>query len=172
MDDYSVKAAGISKMFKIFKSPRDRVKEALSFSRKCYHKEYWALHGVSFALRKGVTMGILGVNGSGKSTLLKIICGFLQPTRGRVETCGRISAILELGTGFNRYFTGRDNVSLYCGIMGLSRDAIADIIPEVEAFADIGDFFDRPINMYSSGMLMRLAFACNVYIDPDILIID
>lgn len=172
MDDYSVVAADISKKFKIFKSPRDRLKEALSISGRCYHKEYWALQGVSFSLKKGATMGILGVNGSGKSTLLKIVCGFLQPTHGNVRTSGRIASILELGTGFNRDFTGRNNVYLYGGVMGLSKKSIIGIMPDIEAFADIGDFFDRPLRIYSSGMFMRLAFACTIYMEPDILIID
>ncbi len=172
MEKPAIQASGISKRFKIFKSPRDRVKEALSLTRKNYHKEFWALRDVSFKVQKGDTMGIMGVNGSGKSTLLKIVCGYLEATSGRVESEGRIASILELGTGFNRDFTGRDNVVLYGGLMGLARKQIMEKLPMVEEFADIGEFFERPIRLYSSGMFTRLAFACTVHMEPKILIID
>jgi lipopolysaccharide transport system ATP-binding protein len=117
-------------------------------------------------------MGILGVNGSGKSTILKIICGYLSASSGSVTASGKISAILELGTGFNRDFTGRNNVRLYASLLGLSRSRIEQVMPEIEAFAELGDFFDRPVRVYSSGMFMRLAFACTIYVDPDILVVD
>ncbi len=169
---YSITATSIAKKYKIFKTPKDRLKEALSISRHSYHKEFWALQDVSFSLKKGTTLGIMGVNGSGKSTLLKIVCGYLVPTRGAVKTNGRISSILELGTGFNRDFSGRENVILYGGLMGLPKKEVIDKLPLVEGFADIGDFFDRPMRLYSSGMYARLAFACTIHVEPDILIID
>ncbi|MBN1415808.1 MAG: ABC transporter ATP-binding protein [Bacteroidales bacterium] len=172
MKDYSIQVKNISKRFRIYKSPKDRLKEALSLAKRQYHKDFWALQNISFSLEKGTTMGILGVNGSGKSTLLKIVCGYLVPTSGSVKTNGRISSILELGTGFNRDFSGRENVLLYGGLMGLSKKEIKEKLPLVEAFADIGDFFERPMRLYSSGMYARLAFACTIHVDPDILIID
>lgn len=169
---YSITATNIAKKYKIFKTPKDRLKEVLSISRRSYHKEFWALHDISFSLKKGTTLGIMGINGSGKSTLLKIVCGYLVPTRGTVKANGRISSILELGTGFNREFSGRENVILYGGLLGLSKKEVIDKLPLVEGFADIGDFFDRPMRLYSSGMYARLAFACTIHVDPDILIID
>lgn len=172
MDKIAIQVNNVSKKFRIYKTPKDRLKEAISIRKKCYHKEFKALQNVSFSLKKGTTMGILGINGSGKSTLLKIICGYLLPTGGGVRARGRISAILELGTGFNREFTGRENVVLYGGLMGLSKARIAEKMSEVEAFADIGDFFDRPMRLYSSGMYARLAFACAINTDPDLLVID
>ncbi|HOP35160.1 MAG TPA: ABC transporter ATP-binding protein [Syntrophales bacterium] len=170
--EYSVICENLSKKFKIYASPNDRIREALSFSGKSFHKDFWALRNVSFRLRKGVTLGIMGFNGSGKSTLLKMICGYLAPTSGSVKTAGRVASILELGTGFNREFTGRENVMLYGGLMGFSVRETREKMEEVEAFADIGDFFDRPVKLYSSGMYARLAFACTIHMEPDILVID
>ncbi len=172
MKERAIRVNNISKKFRIYASPKDRLKESLSFTKRQYHKEFWALRDVSFSLEKGTTMGILGINGSGKSTLLKIICGYLLPTGGGVRAEGRISSILELGTGFNRDFTGRENVILYGGLMGLSKALIDEKMPMVEEFADIGEFFDRPMRLYSSGMYARLAFACAINTDPDILVID
>jgi len=172
MDAIAIQVSNVSKKFRIYKTPKDRFKESISIRKKCYHKEFIALQNVSFSLKKGTTMGILGINGSGKSTLLKIICGYLLPTSGGVRVRGRISAILELGTGFNREFTGRENVVLYGSLMGLSRACVAEKMSEVENFADIGDFFDRPMRLYSSGMYARLAFACAINTDPDVLVID
>lgn len=172
MNERAIHVSNISKKFKIYASPKDRIREALSLKKRRYHKEFWALRGISFSLNRGTTMGILGINGSGKSTLLKIICGYLLPTSGGVRAEGRISSILELGTGFNRDFTGRENVVLYGGLMGLSKELIMEKMPQVEGFTDIGDFFDRPMRLYSSGMYARLAFACAINTDPDILVID
>ena len=172
MKERAIQVSNISKKFRIYKSPKDRLKESLSFTKRQYHKEFWALRNISFSLKKGTTMGILGINGSGKSTLLKIICGYLLPTGGGVRAEGRISSILELGTGFNRDFTGRENVILYGSLMGLSKELIAEKMPMVEEFADVEDFFDRPMRLYSSGMYARLAFACAINTDPDILVID
>lgn len=168
----AITVSNISKLYKIYNSPRDRLKEALSIGNHIYHNEFWALRNVSFNVKLGSTIGILGVNGSGKSTLLKIISGFLAPTAGNVKTKGTLSAILELGTGFNKDFSGRNNVKLYCSLMGMSKEQIQAKMPFIEEFAELGDFFDRPARLYSSGMFMRLAFACTIHVDPKILIID
>jgi lipopolysaccharide transport system ATP-binding protein len=170
MGGYAVVARDVSKVYRLYGRPVNRIKEA--FTGRRFHREFHALSNVSFSLKKGSTMGILGVNGSGKSTLLKIICGYLPPTKGVVETQGLIASILELGTGFNRDFTGRQNALLYGGLMGFSKGAMESWMPKVEEFADIGAFFERPLRIYSSGMYARLAFACAINTDPDILIID
>lgn len=162
----------VSKKFKLFDSPKERLLEALHPSRKQYHREFWALRNVSFELNQGETIGILGKNGSGKSTLLQIISAVMLPTSGHVQTNGRIAAILELGAGFNPEFTGRDNAILNGATMGIPRKEMLRKLPYIEAFADIGEFFDRPVKIYSSGMYARLAFACSINVDPDILIVD
>ena len=146
--------------------------EALHPFRKQYHREFWALRDVSFEVGRGETVGILGRNGSGKSTLLQIICSVMQATQGEAHVNGRISALLELGAGFNPEFTGRDNVILNGAIMGFSRKEMLRKLPEIEAFADIGEFFDQPVKTYSSGMFVRVAFAAAIHIDPDILVVD
>jgi len=170
MGGYAVVARDVSKVYRLYGRPVNRIKEA--FTGRRFHREFHALSDVSFSLKKGSTMGILGVNGSGKSTLLKIICHYLPPTKGVVETQGLIASILELGTGFNRDFTGRQNALLYGGLMGFSKETLESWMPRVEEFADIGPFFERPLRLYSSGMYARLAFACAINTDPDILIID
>jgi len=172
MTERAIEVKHLSKKYRIYDNPKDRLREALSLTGKKFHKEFWALRDVAFSLDRGTTLGIMGINGSGKSTLLKIICGYLVPTGGSVRVRGRISSILELGTGFNREFTGRENAFLFGGLLGLSKRDMADRLPDVEAFADIGDFFDRPLRLYSSGMYARLAFACTVHADPEILVID
>jgi lipopolysaccharide transport system ATP-binding protein len=170
MGGYAVVARDVSKVYRLYGRPVNRIKEA--FTGRRFHREFHALSDVSFSLKKGSTMGILGVNGSGKSTLLKIVCGYLPPTKGVVETQGLIASILELGTGFNRDFTGRQNALLYGGLMGFSKETLESWMPKVEEFAEIGPFFERPLRLYSSGMYARLAFACAINTDPDILIID
>jgi lipopolysaccharide transport system ATP-binding protein len=162
----------MSKKFRLFASPKERFLEALHPFRKQYHHEFWALREVSFEVEPGEVVGILGRNGSGKSTLLQIICGVMQATNGEVQANGRIAALLELGAGFNPEFTGRDNVILNGAIMGFSRKEMLRRLPEIEAFADIGEFFDQPVKTYSSGMFVRVAFAAAIHVDPDILIID
>jgi len=162
----------VSKKFRLFSSPKERLMEALHPFRKRYHHEFWALHDVSFDVRRGEIIGILGRNGSGKSTLLQIICSVMQPTSGDIHVNGRISALLELGAGFNPEFTGRDNVILNGAIMGLSRKEMLDKISDIETFADIGEFFDQPVKTYSSGMFVRVAFAAAIHVDPEILIVD
>src|SRR5579871_408072 len=136
------------------------------------HTEFWALRDIDFTLEKGQTLGLVGPNGCGKSTLLQIVSGILKPTYGRVVTRGRIAALLELGAGFNPEFSGRENVFLNGEIMGLSRAEIARAMPSIEAFAEIGEFMERPVKEYSSGMYVRLAFATAIHVDPDVLIVD
>ena len=172
MNEIAISVEDVSKKYRLFDNARDRLKEALHPFSKHYHREFWALKGVSFQVPRGQTIGILGRNGSGKSTLLQIIAGVMQPTSGAIKANGRISALLELGAGFNPEFTGRENVIFQAQIMGFSRPEINRLIPEVEEFADIGDFFDQPVKIYSSGMFVRVAFAVASTVNPDILIID
>lgn len=162
----------VSKKFRLFSSAKDRLIEALHPFRRRYHHEFWALRDVSFDVYRGEAVGIMGRNGSGKSTLLQVICSVMQPTAGEVRVNGRISALLELGAGFNPEFTGRDNVLLNGAILGLSRKDMLDRLPEIETFADIGEFFDQPMKVYSSGMFARVAFASAIHVDPDVLIVD
>jgi len=168
----AITVRSVSKKFRLFASPKERLMEALHPFRKQYHREFWALRDVSFEVGRGETVGILGRNGSGKSTLLQIICSVMQPTQGEVQVNGRISAILELGAGFNPEFTGRDNVILNGAIMGVSRKEMLNRLPEIEAFADIGEFFDQPVKTYSSGMFVRVAFAAAINVEPEVLIVD
>lgn len=179
-DDIAIRVQNLSKCYQIYDTPRDRLKQFFlprlqDFSGqapKQYFREFWALHDISFEVKKGETVGIIGRNGSGKSTLLQIICGTLAPTSGIVETRGRIAALLELGSGFNPEFTGRDNVYMNAALLGLSRDEVDARFDDVVSFADIGEFIDQPVKTYSSGMVVRLAFAVQSQVDPDILIVD
>ena len=139
---------------------------------KSYYREFWALKDVSFEVNKGEAVGIIGRNGAGKSTLLQLICGTLSPTSGTIEVDGTVAALLELGCGFNPEFTGRENVYLNASMLGLTQEKIDDKFDEIAAFADIGDFLEQPTKTYSSGMLMRLAFAVNTCVEPEILIVD
>ncbi|HQS43673.1 MAG TPA: ABC transporter ATP-binding protein [Methylotenera sp.] len=176
-----IRLDAISKCYRIFQNPQDRFKQALLdrfqgvLGRKSaspLYREHWALRDVSFELQPGEAVGILGRNGAGKSTLLQIIAGTLEPSAGTVETTGRITALLELGSGFNPEFTGRENVFLNAQILGLSREDTLARFDDIAAFADIGDFIDQPVKTYSSGMMMRLAFAVQTVLDPDVLIVD
>jgi ABC-type polysaccharide/polyol phosphate transport system ATPase subunit len=162
----------VSKLYKLYRRPADRLREALPFHKRKYHTDFWALRDIGFEVEKGETLALVGPNGSGKSTLLQIVAGILQPTQGRVVTRGRIAALLELGAGFNPEFSGRENVYLNGEIMGLSRAAIDRAMPSIEAFAEIGEFIARPVKEYSSGMYVRLAFATAIHVDPEILIVD
>lgn len=162
----------VSKKYKLYSSPQSRLQEALHPFKKKYHKEFWALKDISFNLPKGGTLGIVGRNGAGKSTLLQIICSVLQPTTGSVEISGRVGPLMALGAGFNPKFTGRENVNIKGALMGFSPGEIEARMPEIEAFAEIGEFFDQPMKIYSSGMFARLAFATAIHVDPDILVID
>lgn len=170
--DTAVSVRNVSKKYRIFDRPSDRFKEAFHPGRKIYHRDFWALKNISFELPKGEALGIIGRNGCGKSTLLQIISGILQPTDGEVRINGRVSALLELGTGFNPEFTGRSNVYMNGALMGFSREDMDEKFKAIEEFAEIGGFIDQPMKTYSSGMYVRLAFSCAVNVEPDILIID
>lgn len=172
MDNIVINVKDVKKMYKLYDKPMDRMKEALGFSHKKRYKEHYALNGVSFDVQKGETVGIIGTNGSGKSTMLKIITGVLNPTAGEVEIEGRISALLELGAGFNSEYTGIENVYLNGTMTGFTKEEIDARLQEILDFADIGDFVYQPVKTYSSGMLVRLAFAVAINIDPEILIVD
>lgn len=171
-DSPAIVVREVSKKYRLYASAKHRLLEALHPFKRTYHREFWALKGVSFEVPRGQTVGIIGRNGSGKSTLLQIVCSILQPTAGEVEVTGRVSALLELGTGFNPEFTGRDNVDFYCRLMGVPAQQIPARLTEIEAFADIGQFFDQPVKIYSSGMFVRLGFAAAIHVDPDILVVD
>jgi lipopolysaccharide transport system ATP-binding protein len=171
-DDIAVSVRDLTKKYRLFSTPMERLKESLHPLRKRYHNEFWALKGISLNIQKGEVVGILGRNGSGKSTLLQIIASVLQPTSGTVTVHGRVSALLELGAGFNPEFTGRQNVLLNGALMGVSHDEMLNRMSDIIEFADIGEFFDQPMKIYSSGMFVRVAFAASVHVDPDILIID
>jgi ABC-type polysaccharide/polyol phosphate transport system ATPase subunit len=158
-------------LYRLYRRPSDRLRELLPGSRSL-HTDFWALRDIGFQLEKGETLGLVGPNGCGKSTLLQIVSGILQPTTGRVVTRGRIAALLELGAGFNPEFTGRENVYLNGEIMGLSRAEIDRAMPSIEEFAEIGEFIERPVKEYSSGMYVRLAFSTAIHVDPEILIVD
>jgi lipopolysaccharide transport system ATP-binding protein len=168
----AVSVRNLRKKYRLFASPSQRLKEALHPLRKQFHREFWALNGVSFDVPVGQTLGILGANGSGKSTLLQIIAGILRPTSGSLRVDGKVASLREWGTGFNPEFTGRDNVVLNGSILGISPKEMSARLPAIEAFADIGTFFDQPVKTYSSGMFVRLAFAVAINVDADILIVD
>jgi ABC-type polysaccharide/polyol phosphate transport system ATPase subunit len=167
-----VQLRNVSKKYRIYDRPGDRFKEIATLGRCRFHKEYWALRDVSLSIRRGETFCVIGENGSGKSTLLQIIAGILQPTEGEVQVHGRITALLELGSGFNPEFTGRENVHLNGAILGFTAGEIERKLDDIFAFAEIGSYVEQPVRTYSSGMAVRLAFAVAVHLDPDILIVD
>ncbi len=168
----AISVRGISKCYGIYARPVDRLKQTLWRGKRSFYTEFWALRHISFEVRRGEAFGIIGRNGSGKSTLLQIIAGTLRPTEGEVEVRGRVAALLELGSGFNPEFSGRENVYLNGAILGLSRQQVDERFDAIAGFADIGEFIDQPIKTYSTGMIVRLAFAVQVQVEPDILIID
>ncbi len=194
--DIAIRVSNLSKCYQIYDNPRDRLKQfvipklcraipalrkffpihhsALTTSKSypTFYKEFWALKDISFEIKKGETVGIIGRNGSGKSTLLQMICGTLNPTSGSIQTNGRIAALLELGSGFNPEFTGHENVYMNAAVLGLSNEEIDARFDDIAAFADIGEFIEQPVKTYSSGMVMRLAFAVQAVIDPDIFVVD
>ncbi len=168
----ALRVENVSKQYRIYEHPGDRLKESLTRGRWKRHREFWALRDVSFELEAGTTTGIIGPNGSGKSTLLQIITGTLEPTHGHVYHEGRVAALLELGAGFNPEFTGLENIYLNAALMGFSKSETEERLPEIMRFAEIGDFLSQPVKTYSSGMYIRLAFAIAVSADPEILIVD
>lgn len=170
--DTMIQIEHLQKMYHLYDKPIDRLKEVLHPRRKSYHKAFYALRDISLTINRGESVGIVGVNGSGKSTLLKIITGVLNPTEGKVETYGKVAALLELGAGFNPEYTGRDNIYLNGTMMGYSEEEMAQRVQPIIDFADIGDFIDQPVKTYSSGMFARLAFAVAINVSPDILIVD
>ena len=180
MTDIAISVQNLSKCFQIYEKPRDRLKQFViprlrriaSKGPKKYFSEFWAIKDVSFEIKKGETIGIVGRNGSGKSTLLQLICGTLSPTSGSVQTSGRVAALLELGSGFNPEFTGRENVYMNAAVLGLRKEEVDERFNDIASFADIGQFIDQPVRTYSSGMMVRLAFAVAINVDPEILIVD
>lgn len=172
MSEWAIKVKNVSKFYKLYSKPFDRLKESLHPLKRKYHKEFAALNDISFKVNKGEIVGILGTNGSGKSTILKIITGLLTPTTGDVQVNGKISALLELGAGFNHEYTGIENVYLNGTMMGFSKEQMDEKINDILSFAEIGDFINQPVKTYSSGMFARLAFAVAINIEPDILIVD
>jgi ABC-type polysaccharide/polyol phosphate transport system ATPase subunit len=180
ISDVAIKVNDLSKCYQIYAQPRDRLKQFIfpkirsmsGKSPKQYYEDFWALNNVTFEVARGETVGIIGRNGSGKSTLLQMICGTLTPTNGLVETRGRIAALLELGSGFNPEFSGRENVYLNAAVLGLSREEIDNRFDDIAAFADIRQFMEQPVKTYSSGMVARLAFSVAVQVDPDVLVVD
>lgn len=178
--EIAIKVENLSKCYQIYDQPHDRLKQFLMpslqriFGRQSrqYYREFWALEDVSFEVKKGETVGIIGRNGSGKSTLLQMICGTLNPSSGNVQAHGRIAALLELGSGFNPEFSGRENVYMNGAVLGLTKEQIDNRFDDIAAFADIGNFIEQPVKAYSSGMMVRLAFAVAIKVDPAILIVD
>lgn len=170
--EYAIQVQNVSKVYRLYEKPIDRLKESLSLSHKNYHRDFFALSDISFRVKKGETVGIIGTNGSGKSTILKIITGVLTPTEGNVQVDGVISALLELGAGFNGDYTGIENIYMNGTMMGFSRKEMEAKLPDILEFADIGDFVYQPVKTYSSGMFVRLAFALAINVEPEILIVD
>jgi len=168
--DYAIQITNVSKSYRLYNRNSDRIKETFHPLRKRYHRLFPALKNISFSVGRSESIGIIGKNGSGKSTLLQVLCGVLQPSEGQIAVSGRISALLELGAGFNPEFTGRENVYLSATIMGLSREYVEANLERIFAFADIGEYIDQPVKLYSSGMFVRLAFATAISIDPDSLL--
>ncbi len=171
-EDYAIRVSDVSKMYKLYARNRDRLKDSFGLSKKVLYTPHYALKHLSFDIGRGETVGIIGTNGAGKSTILKIITGVLNPTEGGVDVVGRISALLELGAGFNMEYTGIENVYLNGTMMGYTREEVDERLPAILEFADIGDFVYQPVKMYSSGMFVRLAFAVAINIDPEILVVD
>ena len=162
----------LAKSYRIFGHPGDRLKQAVSFGFRRFYRRFTALEDVSFDIKKGETVGIIGRNGSGKSTLLQLVCGILKPSGGTVRVSGRVSALLELGAGFNAEFTGRENVYFHGTLMGFTKAQMDQRFEDIANFADIGEYIDQPVRTYSSGMFVRLAFAVAVHVEPDILVVD
>jgi lipopolysaccharide transport system ATP-binding protein len=167
-----ISVRGLGKVYHLYDRAQDRLKQAFMWGRRQYYREFWALRDIQFDIPRGQVVGVIGRNGAGKSTLLQIICGVLQPTTGTAEVHGRVAALLELGSGFNPEFTGRENVYMNAAILGLSQEQIDQRYDRIVQFAEIGPFIDQPTKTYSSGMTMRLAFAITVHVDADVLVVD
>jgi len=172
MHDIAISVKNLTKVYHLYDNPKDRLKEALNPFKKSYHHDFYAMNDVSFDIKKGETVGIIGKNGAGKSTLLKIITGVLTPTSGSVEVDGKIASLLELGAGFNPEMTGMENIYLNGTIMGFSKEEMDEKVDAILEFADIGEFIEQPVKMYSSGMFARLAFSVAINVEPDVLIVD
>ena len=178
--EIAIRVENLSKCYEMYEQPSDRLKQFImprlrhlaGLPSKKYYREFWALKDVSFEVKKGETVGVIGRNGGGKSTLLQMICGTLNPTLGKITTYGRVAALLELGSGFNPEFTGRENVYMNASVLGLTKEEIDTRFDEIAAFADIGDFINQPVKTYSSGMYARLAFSIAINVDPEILVVD
>ena len=170
--DIILEAKHLSKLYKLYDKSTDRVKESLSFRKKSYHRDYYALRDVNFVIKRGETVGIVGKNGSGKSTLLKILTEVLTPTEGEIVINGKVAALLELGAGFNGEYSGMKNIFLNGSIMGIPHAEMEKKIEDIVNFADIGDYIYQPVKLYSSGMFVRLAFSVATNVEPDILIVD
>lgn len=170
--EYAISVKDVTKVYRLYEKPIDRLKESMSISHKNYHRDFYALNGLSFQVKKGETVGIIGTNGSGKSTILKIITGVLTPTTGEVGVNGKISALLELGAGFNMDYTGIENIYMNGTMMGYTKKEMDAKLQDILDFAEIGDFVYQPVKTYSSGMFVRLAFALAINVDPEILIVD
>ncbi|MFY8149406.1 MAG: ABC transporter ATP-binding protein [Prochlorococcaceae cyanobacterium] len=170
--EFAISTSSLGKCYRVFETPRDRLKQALWRGRKQYYTEFWALRGASFEIKKGESVGIIGRNGSGKSTLLQLLSGTITPTEGSAHINGRVAALLELGSGFNPEFTGIENIFLNASLLGLSKRETEERIDDILGFADIGNFAYQPTKTYSSGMVVRLAFAVMAHVDPSILIVD
>lgn len=170
--DVVFQVRNVSKVFEMYSRPVHRLFQTLFAGHKRFYQEFRALNDISFDIRRGESVGIIGKNGAGKSTLLQILVGTLLPTTGSVHSTGRVAALLELGSGFNPEFTGRENVLMNAAVLGLSREQVMEKFEEIQAFADIGNFIDQPVKTYSSGMMVRLAFAVQIMVKPDILIVD
>lgn len=171
-DELAIAVEGLAKVYHVFSTPQDRLKQLLWRGRRKFYDEFWALHPISFQVRRGECVGFLGKNGSGKSTLLQMIAGTLDPSHGSFRVAGRLSALLELGAGFNPEFTGRENVILSGALLGISAEEMRERLPKIIEFSELHDFIDRPVKTYSSGMYVRLAFSAAIHVEPEVLLVD
>ena len=171
-DELAIEVVGLGKVYRVFPTPPDRLKQLLWRGKRQFYSEFWALHPISFQVKRGECVGFLGKNGSGKSTLLQMIAGTLDPSHGSFQVAGRLSALLELGAGFNPEFTGRENVVLSGALLGISAQEMQERLPAILEFSELGDFIDKPVKTYSSGMYVRLAFSAAIHVEPDVLLVD